>query len=169
MSRERVSVEVMKAVMARELWTFKDCGIYLKRDPEMIEDHYSRLGTWPAPVGDGIYRSKEVRAWALRPAPKRKYKENPTDKLYIMEQPGNGGLLKIGIAHAPEKRATAIKFASGFDTEIRLVIECDDENEARQLEKYLHNIYAENRTRGEWFSGLSVTKIEASALYWLEL
>ena len=71
--QEMIEAPPILEVMARKLWDYDDCAVYLKVKPNTVKDKYSRLESWPARRGGGelgkpMYRAVEVMAWADRKA-----------------------------------------------------------------------------------------------------
>ena len=57
-------------VMARELWDYDDCAVYLKCATTTVRNKYRNSAAWPRAVGGGemrpMYKADEVRKWAMR-------------------------------------------------------------------------------------------------------
>lgn len=58
---------------------------------------------------------------------------------------------KIGISMHPLLRKSKVEHASGHRLNIYHLIKCESKGQARALENSLHNLFAPQRTRGEWF------------------
>ena len=68
---EMIQPPPILAVMARDMWDYEDCAIYLKVERSTVKDKYSRLDSWPPKRGGGelgkpLYIADEVKTWARR-------------------------------------------------------------------------------------------------------
>lgn len=58
---------------------------------------------------------------------------------------------KIGISKHPLLRMSKIEHASGHRLNIHHLIPCESKGQALAVEKSLHNIFAQQKAKGEWF------------------
>lgn len=66
---------------------------------------------------------------------------------------GNRGAIKIGMAKDVNDRIANLQTGNAFKLNVLMLIPCDSELQARQLEAKFHRIFAKQRIRGEWFMG----------------
>ncbi len=65
---------------------------------------------------------------------------------FIQEQNNSEGLIKIGLSGKPQRRLKSMQTNSPVLLEIFVTLPGNE-----QLEEKLHEMFAENRIRGEWF------------------
>lgn len=73
--------------------------------------------------------------------------------VYFIQARIGRGPIKIGLAEDPEARLNDLQTANATELALLGVIRCGDKAEARALERCLHGVFHEQRTRrsGEWF------------------
>ena len=60
-------------------------------------------------------------------------------------------LIKIGKASDPQARLRQLQTGSPIKLKMLGTVKCRDDSHARSIEKLAHNIFHEQRRRGEWF------------------
>jgi hypothetical protein len=92
-----------------------------------------------------IPTSCEARLYELKQ--KRNYPQEQQQVYFIHSKEAR--CLKIGISNNPEKRLQALQTGSPHKLEI---LKTQETNDARKLERELHETFADFRLNGEWFS-----------------
>ena len=75
--------------------------------------------------------------------------QHPAGYIYVIKDTDFSKFYKIGRTSDPSRRLNEFKVILPFETDVIAIIETED---APTLEWQLHQRYAEQRRRGEWFS-----------------
>jgi len=81
---------------------------------------------------------------------------------FIRQGAGNGkGPIKIGMASNLERRLNTLQTGNPVELNFIACIPCDSREEARELERKLHDFFRGSKIRGEWFKGgINMARIE---------
>ena len=79
--------------------------------------------------------------------------------VYIMK---TNGFLKIGRSTNPRKRRNGLQTSNPEDVVLYAVSECESFHESTKTEKFLHELFEDDRLRGEWFNDSILSKLMCS-------
>lgn len=72
----------------------------------------------------------------------------------------DGDCIKIGMAHHVMNRLRALRTTTYRDLKVLFVIHCEGKHDALNAEKFLHNLFKEQRVAREWFDIKTILKRE---------
>lgn len=87
--------------------------------------------------------------------------------LYVIGQRDNPATCKIGIANKPTKRLAQLQGGSPSKLVIHATFRAKDRSEALDWEKNAHELFANDRLNGEWFS-VDCSAIEDRKNEWMK-
>ena len=72
--------------------------------------------------------------------------------VYVVGFDEHPSYLKVGVTDQPSKRLMRLQTGNPFQLLFRYLVRCDDEQEARSIERAAHVTLKKLRTVGEWFA-----------------
>jgi len=89
--------------------------------------------------------------------------------VYIVKCDNDDSYRKIGMSGSALTRLSELQTSNPYELLLERIIETSSEDKARQLERHLHDVYSDQRVRGEWFDIDDVEKITLCAKEWIDL
>ena len=81
-------------------------------------------------------------------------------------QAGRKGAIKIGVARNIDRRIDCMQTGNPFKLRLLAAIPCQSRTQALDLERKIHERFARQRVRGEWFqNNIRMTRVESLLSY----